>query len=504
MFDQRRDPKARRRASVASIFTVSTAAVLLSLAMNGEPLAAGTPYTGILPRANCGPQDRVETGLQGQTTLAERQSGASKTPYNCNLQLVGQFTGEGAAYQMGWFGNCAYYSTRNNAAQVHRGVAVIDATDTANPTASAYLNDPAMADPWESLKVNERRQLLGGIQGNGGNGTAPGFGLYDLSADCRQPRLLAALNLEPVATGRVQGHAGDFAPDGLTYYGTDRGRSVIYPIDISDPLHPRLLAKWHAPDTIGYPHDLTVNEDGTRLYIAQPRIAPAGNGLVIVDVSDVQNRVPNPQFRVISKLYWTNSAESQLPRPIRIKGRPYILMTDEIGPAGFTGLSRVTTACAQGLPPFGLGRIIDILDETNPVLVSELKLEVHDPANCALFQSDSSTGGFIYDSHYCTVDDAKNAKMAACSYFQAGVRVFDIRDPYHPKELAYYKPGAVGTASRPGSTLTGNRAYDYSSSNIRWVKKDGDIFLWFTSHDNGFQVVKFTDHLKQIDPALFK
>src|SRR4051794_20254556 len=81
----------------------------LSILCALNPARAAAPYTGILPRANCGANDRIETGLQGQTTVAERQSGASKTPYNCNLELVGQFTGEGANYQMAWYDNCAYY-----------------------------------------------------------------------------------------------------------------------------------------------------------------------------------------------------------------------------------------------------------------------------------------------------------------------------------------------------------------------------------------------------------
>src|SRR5436309_52555 len=86
-------------AAVAALFTLGSA-------------QAATPWTGIMPRADCAPTDRVETGLQGQTTIAERQSGASKTPYNCNLELVGQFTGEGTNYQMTWFDHCAYYGTR--------------------------------------------------------------------------------------------------------------------------------------------------------------------------------------------------------------------------------------------------------------------------------------------------------------------------------------------------------------------------------------------------------
>ena len=66
--------------------------LLLSLVVGYAAIgaaSAATPWTGTLPRANCGPGDRVETGLQGQTTIAERQSGASKTAYTCNLQLVG-------------------------------------------------------------------------------------------------------------------------------------------------------------------------------------------------------------------------------------------------------------------------------------------------------------------------------------------------------------------------------------------------------------------------------
>ena len=50
-----------------------------------------------MPKAACGPSDRVETGLQGQTTIAERMTGQSEKSYNCNLELVGQFRLEAEA-----------------------------------------------------------------------------------------------------------------------------------------------------------------------------------------------------------------------------------------------------------------------------------------------------------------------------------------------------------------------------------------------------------------------
>jgi len=42
---------------------------------------------GPVPKAQCGPSDRTESGLQGQTTSEERASGDSELGYNCNLEL---------------------------------------------------------------------------------------------------------------------------------------------------------------------------------------------------------------------------------------------------------------------------------------------------------------------------------------------------------------------------------------------------------------------------------
>src|ERR1041384_5884363 len=63
-----------------------------------------------VPRATCGRADHTESGLQGQTPPRERTSGDSERGYNCNLELVGQFQGEGAFSQDGpaYSGDCAY------------------------------------------------------------------------------------------------------------------------------------------------------------------------------------------------------------------------------------------------------------------------------------------------------------------------------------------------------------------------------------------------------------
>jgi len=468
-----------------------------------------TPWTKPVPKARCGRGDRTESGLQGQTTPEERLSGDSETAYDCNLELVGKVRGEGAWSQKGpaYFGDCAYYGTDSNPNMQHRGVTVVDASDPRRPRITAYLDDTiSMLDPHETLKLNDRRKLLAGSQRDG-----PGFAVYDVSGNCRHPVLKSDIQL----TGS-RAHMGGFAPDGLTYYvgQTNRGIGGLMAIvDLADPSNPKHLLNWQFMGD-GRPHDVNLNRDGTRLYSGQPgtfgntgsSIGP--NGLVILDVSDVQFRRPNPQIRIVSKLFWSDSGQAEQMLPITIKGRPYIISTDESGGQG--GVGGFPAACARGAHPFGFAQLIDISDENNPKLVSRLMLEASVNANCQQQLNDPPDVGGArpdYSGERCTVDRVRNATMAACGYRDAGLRVFDIRDPYRPKEIAYYKPGAARTAHLPGSggwAPGADRTVDRIAGLPRFVRHGRELHIWFVSDDNGFQVLRFTNTFKAHHKDLFE
>jgi len=105
----------RLLAGEIAISTVLLLAVLLgSAAFADAKNEIGS--MGPVPKAQCGPSDRAESGLQGQTTSEERASGGSELGYNCNLALVGHFRGEGAFSQDGpsYFDHCVYMATENN------------------------------------------------------------------------------------------------------------------------------------------------------------------------------------------------------------------------------------------------------------------------------------------------------------------------------------------------------------------------------------------------------
>jgi hypothetical protein len=478
-------------------------------------------------KAHCSENDHPETALQGQVPAALRASGFNG--FNCNLKLVGQVRGDGANWQTAEFKDrvhkCAYHGTSfQTLNRTQLGVPVIDVTDPAKPTVTGYLTSASMLDPWESLKVNEPRQLLGADQGNDG-GIGAGVGgaaidIYDLSGDCRYPQLLSSVAVgKPDGTTGIPvpvvGHEGSWAPDGLTYYGGDLNYKQYYAVDTTIPTRPKLLTTWKTGVVVPaggialLTHGMSISDDGTRGYfvslaslpaadLANPNVAPV-NGLLIYDTSEIQARKANPQVNLISKLFWKDGGVSQHTINVHIGGRPYIVFVDEGGPAG-NGTAGPTAACAANLPPYPMARIIDISDERNPFIVSRLALEVHNPANCSKTLPDIvGQTSFTYGSHYCSVDNRKDATTLVCGYFNAGIRVFDIREPRRPKEIAYYNPAGTTTPS-PGSNHIGivalSRPSNWVAGGPDWCSAQAHLdaregVLWTTCQDNGLLVLKF-------------
>lgn len=473
-----------------------------------SPSAIAQDQIRPVPKASCGPLDRTES-VQGETTLAERFAPGPAKAYNCNLELVGQFEGEGAADGFDAYKDCAYFSIAQGAQTQHPGVAVIDASDARHPKPTAYLNSPAMLAAFESVRVDQRSKLL--IASKMSTTDPTPFDLYDLSADCRHPVFKSS-----VAFPGVYAHSGTFAPDGRTYYAAkwpSDAKASVFAVDVSDPSTPSLLAMWLPPTLNWITHSATVSQDGSRVYVSPKRMTSDQetsvnpNGLVILDASDIQARKPRAQFRLISSLFWNDSHGAEGMMPVKVHGRAYLVFSDNLGSIGYTS-PVPANACDSGNPGEGFARIIDISDEKHPKTASRLILEAAEPSNCSKVMHDPTMYGG-YGSFACSVDDDENGELLACADFEAGLRVFDIRDPAHPRELAYYKPPARRTESRNGSQyyeLT-SPPQDHTTDSV--IDINGPIFrnhgheIWFTSVDNGFQVVRFSDRFVAAHPDLF-
>ena len=337
---------------------------------------------------------------------------------------------------------------------------MLDVADGRLPLPSATLTTTAMTNAWESLRVNARRELL-----VADSPSSSYLDIYDISGDCRQPRLLSSTDMAPAV-----GHEGWFSPDGMTYYMSTTGQdgaSTVFPVDISDPVHPKLLAPWAFESQT---HGGSTTEDGTRTYICQQQTPPKDK-LLVVDTSEVAAGKPSPKPQLLADVPLEDNQWCQAAYRVTYDGHPFLIQYGERSGAPYC--ERV----ADNWATFGYPRIFDLADERNPKLVSTALLESALPEHCQEVTGEGALNGLGYSVHHCSPDRLYDPTILACSWFFAGMRVLDIRDPYHPVEIGYFNPGVsavVGTAARP--VVRAER---------------GEI--WFVHEGGGFYVVRFED-----------
>lgn len=434
-----------------------------------------------VPVAQCGPGSLPETSTQGRVPKADFTSGRYAEGYLCNTEEVAQEGVSGGfkalRYTDAQGNTCAFYDSTSLVPPTSTltnlltgggiGVVVLDMNDPAHPKRTTTLKSPAMLSPHESLLVNAERGLLMATFGN--VATAPGIlDLYDVRTDCRKPKLLSS------TLSGVLGHESGFSPDGKTVYTASTIFSFAA-IDVSNPKAPRTI---FTELNVQY-HGLRVSDDGNTVYAAHigepgPNFI-SGGGLRIIDVSQIQARVKNPKAPVLSTMTWRGSAIPQVAEPFTRDGHQYLLEVDEfVDLFSFSGLADIKNA------PVGAARIINVDDPRHPFLVSDIRLQVHQPEDHAGEQTkdpggNNPLGG--YAGHYCSVPTRDNPRIAGCSMILSGLRLFDITDVEHPKEVGYFnKPTKQGGAaySQPG-----------------WDPENDSV--WYTDTNTGFHVVRLTN-----------
>lgn len=457
------------RAIIGIAGAVALAAGTLGL-VAGAPAAGGQAATtepAPTPRAECGPGSRPEPDMQGRVPASAVESGDALEGYRCNLEEISRH-GNSAGYKVHRYidaagHECAYYDstllfpTGLAAHENGPGVHVLDMTDPSKPVLTASLLTPAMQSPHESLTLHQGRGLL--LADMGYPTTNPGFvDIYDVKADCRNPVLLHSSPLG------ILGHESGISPDGMTFWVSSTVGRTITALDITNPALPVPL--WVGTDW--FAHGVRISPDGNRLYSAN---ASGDKGVSILDVSEVQARVTNPTVTEISHVTWPEVSIPQVAIPITIGGRPYLAEIDEFGNGG----------------PVGAARIIDIADEKNPKVVSNIRLEVNQTpaqaANAGDPGGDSALSG--YTGHYCNVPRADDPEILACSFTNSGLRIFDIRDPLAPREIAYFNKPVEGTfPDDPPASYAMSAPTFVPERNEIWYA-DGNSGLWILRATNG-------------------
>jgi hypothetical protein len=83
--------------------------------------------------------------------------------------------------------------------------------------------------------------------------------------------------------------------------------------------------------------------------------------------------------------------------------------------------------------------ISDVTDPAKPRNVSRLSIAINEPEHCAARKASGKDPSVAYH----LIDNPMNAKFAAVNFGSAGLRIYDIRRPESPVEVAYFNHGPM-------------------------------------------------------------
>ena len=357
-----------------------------------------------------------------------------------NMKLIAQHTlnghggmGEGMAMQRARDGRRVLWLAHESAP---KNFTAVDVTDPRAPRVIVQTDLPHAQMRSNSLEVSGDLMAVAYQVTRFGLKPA-GFELFDIS-EPERPRSVSSFDASgPHSRGC---HALWFV-DGSTVHMAcadpelkplNPNDDQIYRIvDVSNPSKPTALGRWHLPGTMAGddappPERLAPQFDAgfrahnTNVYPERPDRCYLGyldGGMMVLDISD------RSRPKMLSR--WSNSP-------------PYNGFTHTVLPLFSRGLLVVTDEAIQdnGADWPKLVWLLDARDERNLVSIGTLPVTGVKP----LLHGGGRCGAHNVHENPPGAGAWRSDDIVLGTFFNAGVRAYDVRDPHEPREVAYFVP----------------------------------------------------------------
>ncbi|HEX2030706.1 MAG TPA: hypothetical protein VHL78_04800 [Actinomycetota bacterium] len=227
-------------------------------------------------------------------------------------------------------------------------------------------------------------------------------------------------------------------------------------------------------------HSMSVSADGTRTYLAY-----LGGGFLIADSSEVAAGVPEPELDLLTppenSPTWPNqTVHSAIPLP----GRPLAITTDEVYGDLLDPLVQPQNDFGC---PWGWVHVIDIRDETHPVLVGDYRVHPeNDPDFCQTPEGSDPLNTFFtsYAAHNPTV----LKDLAFVTWHSGGLQAFSVGRRGAAEQVGQFAPEPLPfvVTEDPALSLGRNKVVMWSFPII----KDGLIYV--VDIRNGLYILEYT------------
>ncbi len=397
-----------------------------------------------------------------------------------NISFVGHTDqgGRGDGVQVMVDRGYAYIGTR-----VSRGVMVTDVRDPRNPkpanfmpthpnsvclhlqAAEGFLLNIEELDLRALLSIKDyysgSNQVDSSRYGKRGVDFSAGMRVYDIS-DPANPRSIGFMEVQGLGLHRIWWTGGRYAYASALLDGfTDH---IFIVIDMADPTKPVECGRWWIPGMWAAGGETPHWKGRWALHhaVVEDDIAYASwrdGGLTILDVSD------KTKPKLLAHKVWSPPFGGGTHSALPLHDRDLLIVADE-----------ATMNIDQEQMKYTW--VFDIRDKTNPISISTFPT----PSDQDYVKMGGQFGP--HNLHENRPGSFQSSTTVFATWQSAGVRVFDIANPYRPEEIGYFVPPQPETWREP---MRGRAKMRHTAD--LFVSKEG--LMYVTDYDAGLYILQW-------------
>ena len=321
----------------------------------------------------------------------------------------------------------------------NRGWSIVDVTDPAKPKVAKFVPGPdntwtIQMDLHDNTMITALQRMAPQWGGDPNKPNDEGLLIWDIS-DPLNPRQLGHWKTGSTGVHRAGYPGGRYVNMAANMPGF-MGQILVF-LDISDPANPKEAGRWWMPgqkqgEAPAGPGRGGISFHGPAMVDGNRAILGYGSSFVILDISDISNPKPVSQLNFVPPFKPGISAHSVQPIP----GKSIASINSE-GSGGDTAMQAPT--CSG---PIDLTAMVDYKNPAQPRMISILPIPAPPPG--ATYTSFCDKGGRFGPHNTNTLqhlpDVEKQADLIYLTYFNAGLRVFDVKEPRVPRETGWFIP----------------------------------------------------------------
>jgi hypothetical protein len=312
-----------------------------------------------------------------------------------------------------------------------------------------------LPDYFEASPADKLRERAGSF--------VSGIRVFDISRP-EKPAEIGFMGVDGIGPHRIWYAGGRYAYASIHF--ADFTDHILAVVDMADPRHPEVAGRWWIPGMWRGGAETPTWRKGRRFALHHALVA--GNlaygawrdgGLTVLDV------VEPSRPRLLAHRNWDPPFGGGTHSPLPLPDRDLLVVADE----------PTSMNCSQGLRYVWM---FDVREPSNPVSIATFP----SPAEADYCKKGGNFGP--HNLHENRPGSFQSSRLIFVTYYNAGVRIFDIEDPFQPREVAYYVPADPERLidPRPNRPLV-------VQSNDCYVDRNGLMYL--TDSNGGLNILEF-------------